>query len=84
MTPGDEDVADGDDLSDDGTGQSVGGPTCDEQTRCAEPGCELPAAVLLHVPWAENRTVCPGHARVIARQEGIVAEPIEGAEAEWP
>lgn len=51
---------------------------------CAEDGCEEPAAVRLHVPWAENREVCPAHARPIARKDGVVAEPLPGSEAEWP
>lgn len=49
---------------------------------CAEEGCERPAAVRLHVPWAENREVCTAHARVLARKDGIVAEPLEDVE-EW-
>ncbi len=49
---------------------------------CAEEGCERPAAVRLHVPWAENREVCTAHARVLARKDGIVAEPLEEVD-EW-
>lgn len=49
---------------------------------CAEEGCERSAAVRLHVPWAENREVCTAHARVLAREDGIVAEPLEDVE-EW-
>jgi len=49
---------------------------------CAEPDCEREAAVRLHVPWTENRTVCPAHARVAVQQDGVVAEPLEGGE--WP
>jgi hypothetical protein len=51
---------------------------------CSEEGCDRAAAVLLHVPWAENRAVCTAHARVAAQQDGVVAEPLEGAEGEWP
>ncbi|MDY6819404.1 MAG: hypothetical protein SVG88_12145 [Halobacteriales archaeon] len=51
---------------------------------CAEDGCEEPAAVLLHIPWTENRAVCTGHARVIARKDGVVPEPLEDAEESWP
>lgn len=47
---------------------------------CAEEGCEREAAVRLHVPWAENREVCTAHARGPARQDGVVAEPLEDAE----
>ena len=49
---------------------------------CAEAGCSDPGAVLLHVPWAENRIVCTGHARVLVQRDGIVAEPLD--DAEWP
>jgi hypothetical protein len=49
---------------------------------CAVADCENEAAVRLHVPWAENRVVCTAHARVSARQDGVVAEPLEGAD--WP
>lgn len=51
---------------------------------CDEPGCERAAAVWLHVPWAEDRRVCPAHTRVLSRPDGVVAEPIPGAEGEWP
>lgn len=51
---------------------------------CREEGCDESAAVRLHVPWDENRVVCTGHARVLAQKDGIVAEPLEGAESEWP
>jgi hypothetical protein len=53
-------------------------------TECAVEGCEREAAVRLHVPWDENRVVCPAHARVTARQDGVVAEPLDGADDEWP
>ena len=53
-------------------------------TQCAEPGCDREAAVRLHVPWAENRDVCVAHARSAVQQDGVVAEPIEGKESEWP
>jgi hypothetical protein len=49
---------------------------------CAEEGCDRPAAVRLHIPWDENREVCTAHARVLAQQDGIVAEPLEDVE-EW-
>ena len=52
--------------------------------RCTEEGCEKPAAVRLHIPWAENRVVCTGHARALGRQDGVVADPLAGAEEEWP
>ena len=52
----------------------------DESLPCDESGCDRPAAVRLHVPWADDRSVCTAHARVLARRDGVVAEPIEGAE----
>lgn len=48
---------------------------------CAEDDCENEAAVRLHIPWAENRDVCTAHARVQARQEGIVSEPLD--DVDW-
>lgn len=51
---------------------------------CTEEGCEEPAAVRLHVPWADDRVVCTAHARALAQQDGVVAEPLEGADSEWP
>lgn len=49
---------------------------------CAEDGCDRPGAVRLHVPWAEDRVVCAAHARALAQQDGVVADPLEGAD--WP
>ena len=51
---------------------------------CTEENCEEPAAVRLHVPWAENRVVCTGHARVYAQRDGIVADPLDAAGEELP
>ncbi len=48
---------------------------------CTEDDCENEAAVRLHIPWAENRLVCTGHARVLGRQDGVVAEPLE--DVDW-
>lgn len=53
-------------------------------TDCAEADCDADAVVELHIPWAENRVVCAGHARVIARQDGVVADPLDGHENAWP
>ena len=53
-------------------------------TECAEEGCSRAAAIRLHVPWAGEREVCAAHARVLAQQDGVVAEPLEGAEGEFP
>lgn len=51
---------------------------------CAEAGCDRPAAVRLHVPWADDREVCAAHARALAQRDGVVAEPLDGAEDAWP
>lgn len=51
-----------------------------DRPACDEAGCDRPAAVRLHVPWGDDRAVCTAHARVLARPDGVVAEPIEGAE----
>ncbi|WP_435349618.1 hypothetical protein [Haloarchaeobius sp. HRN-SO-5] len=51
---------------------------------CAEPDCDREAAVLLDVPWDENREVCTAHARALVQQDGVVAIPLEGREDEWP
>ena len=49
---------------------------------CTEEGCSEPASVRLHVPWAENRDVCAGHARVLGRRDGVVADPLDDGD-EW-
>lgn len=49
---------------------------------CTEPDCDADAAVVVYVPWAEDRPVCAAHGRVIVQQDGVVAEPIEDAD-EW-
>lgn len=59
-------------------------PTRDGPPTCSEDDCEEAAVVELHVPWDENRLVCAGHARVIARQDGVVADPLDGADDAWP
>ena len=51
---------------------------------CPEDGCDAEAVVELYIPWAENRLVCAGHARTLARQDGVVAEPLDGHEDAWP
>lgn len=50
---------------------------------CAEADCDAEAAVRLHVPWDANRAVCTAHARVLAQQDGVVAEPLEDAAEDW-
>ncbi|WP_306059580.1 hypothetical protein [Natronococcus wangiae] len=42
---------------------------------CSEDDCDRAACVELHIPWAENRVVCAAHARVLGRQDGVVADP---------
>jgi hypothetical protein len=51
---------------------------------CTEDGCESEATFELHIPWRENRVVCAGHARVLGRQDGVVADPLDSAEEELP
>ncbi len=51
---------------------------------CTEPDCSDEATFELHIPWTENRAVCAGHARVLSRKEGIVADPLETADEKLP
>jgi len=51
---------------------------------CAEDGCQRAAAVRVHDPRGPDRDVCLPHARSLAQREGVVAAPIEDADAEWP
>jgi hypothetical protein len=51
---------------------------------CTEDGCSNDAVVELHVPWEDNRVVCAAHARTLARQDGVVADPLDGNEDAWP
>lgn len=60
------------------------GPLPPRMARCTEPDCEEPAAVRLHVPWAEDRVVCAAHARALSTRDGIVAEPLADADEEFP
>lgn len=83
MTAGPDDGP-GVDLWGDGGHPDDGSRGSDEGAPCDEPGCGRRAAVRLHVPWDDDREVCPAHARVLARPDGVVPEPMEGAEAEWP
>lgn len=79
MTEGGEPASDDEDVeAGDDTGASAGSNA--ETPACDEADCERAAAVRLHVPWADDRLVCTAHARVLARPDGVVAEPIEGAE----
>jgi len=51
---------------------------------CAEDGCDRPAAVRVFDPRGPDRDVCAPHARSLVQREGVVASPIEDADAEWP
>jgi hypothetical protein len=51
---------------------------------CAETDCERPAAVRVHDPRSDDREVCVAHARGLSQQDGVVAAPLDGADAEWP
>lgn len=50
---------------------------------CSEDGCENDAAVRLYIPWEEDRDVCTAHARALVQRDGVVAEPLDGAEKYW-
>ena len=52
-------------------------------TECVEDGCTELAAVRLYVPWAADRNVCTAHGRALVQQDGVVAEPLEGAAEDW-
>jgi len=49
---------------------------------CTEADCDREAAVVVYVPWAEDRPVCAAHGRVLVQQDGVVARPITDA-PEW-
>lgn len=51
---------------------------------CEVEGCADEAAFELHVPWADNQLVCAAHARVKARQDGVVADALAAADEELP
>ena len=51
---------------------------------CAEDGCSRPVAVRVHDPRGPDRDVCLPHARSLSQREGVVATPLEDADAEWP
>lgn len=52
-------------------------------SECSEAGCTERAAVRLYVPWDADRDVCTAHARALVQQDGVVAEPLEGAADDW-
>ncbi len=43
---------------------------------CSEDECDQIAAVVLHIPWDDNRIVCAPHARVLGQEDGIVTDPL--------
>lgn len=51
---------------------------------CSEDDCDREAAVMVYVPWAEDRPVCAAHGRALVQQDGVVADPLEESDAEWP
>jgi hypothetical protein len=51
---------------------------------CEVEGCARTAAIRLDDPRGPNLRVCPAHGRVMVQREGVVAEVIEGADAEFP
>lgn len=57
-------------------------PITPEVPTCTEPDCDADAAVVVHVPWAEDRPVCAAHGRALVQQDGVVATPIEDS-SEW-
>ncbi len=51
---------------------------------CVGDDCNRGATFELHAPWAENRVLCAGHARVQSRQDGVVADAMDTADSELP
>ena len=51
---------------------------------CTQDGCDREASFELHIPWTENRVVCAAHARVEGEKDGIVADPLDGADDRLP
>jgi hypothetical protein len=49
---------------------------------CTEEDCDREAAVVVYVPWAEDRPVCAAHGRALVQRDGVVATPIADAD-EW-
>ena len=52
--------------------------------KCAEDDCSREATYELHIPWTENSYVCAAHARVLSRQDGVVADAMDTASDELP
>ncbi|WP_232687278.1 hypothetical protein [Halobacterium zhouii] len=51
---------------------------------CSEDGCDRAVAIRLYDPRGPDRDVCLPHARVLAREDGVVAEPLTDSNSEWP
>jgi hypothetical protein len=51
---------------------------------CEADGCEEPAAVRIYDPRGADREVCVACARSLSQRQGVVAAPLEDADAEWP
>ncbi|MHB9286358.1 hypothetical protein ACKVMT_04870 [Halobacteriales archaeon Cl-PHB] len=51
---------------------------------CEVPDCDSEATFELHIPWRENQFVCAGHARTMAREDGVVADARDAADDELP
>jgi hypothetical protein len=51
---------------------------------CEKADCKETATFELDIPWKENERVCAGHARVAARQEGVVADALGTADDDLP
>ncbi len=52
--------------------------------KCQVGDCDDEAVFELHIPWGDNEVVCAGHARVKARQDGVVADPLSAADDALP
>ena len=52
-------------------------------TECTEEECDCEAAVMLYVPWAEDRPVCTAHGRALVQRDGVVAMPLADAADDW-
>lgn len=53
------------------------GQRAQDTARCAEDGCDRPAAIRVHVPWDDDRDVCLPHGRALGQQRGVVAVPLD-------
>lgn len=60
------------------------GDTSPSVSTCTAPDCDRTAALRLHVPWDDDRILCPAHARVQVQADGVVPEPIDEIDEVWP